>query len=148
MHQQKKTKSTEKQKKESKPKKEVSKKIEAKKKYFHYDAEGHWRRNCPLFLESLKIKKSDKPLEGMLVIKSNLMVSSTSSWVLDSDSSAHIYTSMQDLIESRRWREGDMILQVSNEVKITAEAVDTYPLRLSSNFRLDLQDYYFVLVDS
>ena len=48
-----------KQKKESKLKKDVSKKAEAKKKYFHYDAESHWRRNYPLYLESLKIKKDD-----------------------------------------------------------------------------------------
>ena len=37
----KKTKSAKKQKKESKPKKDVPKKTEVKRKYFHYDAEGH-----------------------------------------------------------------------------------------------------------
>ena len=37
----KKSKPTKKQKKESKPKKDILKKAEAKKKYFHYDAEGH-----------------------------------------------------------------------------------------------------------
>ena len=90
----KKNKSAKKQKKESKPKKDVPKKVEAKKKYFHCDAKGHWRQNCPLYLESLKFKKDDKPSEGMLVIESNLKVSSISSWVLDSGSSAHICTSM------------------------------------------------------
>ena len=52
----KKIKSTKKQKKGSKPKKNIPRKTEAKRKYFHYDAEGHWSRNCPLYLESLKIK--------------------------------------------------------------------------------------------
>ena len=63
-----------------------------------------------IYLEGLKTKKGDKSLKGMLVIESNLTVSSTSSWVLDFGSSAHIYTSMQGLIESRRLRKGDMIL--------------------------------------
>ena len=90
----KRTKSTKKQKKESKPKKDVPKKAEAKEKYFHCDAEGHWRKNCPLYLESLKIKKDDKPSEGILVIESNFMISSISNWVLDSGSSAYICTSM------------------------------------------------------
>ena len=80
--------------KKSKPKKDVPKKAEVKKKCFHCDAEGHWRRNYPLYLESLKNKKDDKPSKGMLVIESNLTISFTSSWVLDSDLSAHICTSM------------------------------------------------------
>ena len=84
----KKVKSVKKQKKESKPKKDGLKVAEAKEKYFHYHAEGHWRRNCSKYLESLKTKKDDKSSEGMLVIQSNLTVSSTSSWVLDPGSSA------------------------------------------------------------
>ena len=84
----------------------------------------------------------------MLVIESNLIIYSTSSWVLDSGSSAHICTSMQGLIESKRLRENDMILRVDNGVKVTAKAVGTYSLRLPSDFRLDLKDYYFVPIAS
>ena len=81
----------------------------------------------------------------MLVIESNLIVSVTSSWVLDSDSNAHIYTSMHDLIENKRLKEGDMILWIDNGVKVIAEAVGTYPLQLPSGFRLDLKNYYLYL---
>ena len=70
----KKTKSAKKKKKENRPKKEVPSKVEVKKKNFYCHAEGHWRRNCPKYLESLKTKKDDKPSEGMLVIESNLTV--------------------------------------------------------------------------
>ena len=94
------------------------------------------------------MKKNDQPSEGMLIVESNLMISSTSSWVLDSGSSAHICTSMQSLIESRRLKEGDMILWIGNGVKIITEAIRTYPLRLLSSFRLDLKDYYFVPIAS
>ena len=121
---------------------------EAKRKYFHCHAEGHWRRNYPKYLKSLKTKKDDKPSEGMLIIESNLMISSTSSWILDSSSSAHICTSMQGLRKSKRLRKGDMIFLVDNGVKITAEAVGTYPLQLSLEFRLELKDYYFISIAS
>ena len=63
----KKNKSIKKQKKERKLKKDVPRKAEAKEKYFYCDANGHWRKKCPLYLESLKTKKDDKPSEGMLV---------------------------------------------------------------------------------
>ena len=75
----KKAKFVKKQKKENRSKKEVPSKVKAKKKYFHCHAEGHWRRNCLKYLKSLKTKKCDKPSEGILVIESNLMFSSTSS---------------------------------------------------------------------
>ncbi|MDM1786904.1 hypothetical protein, partial [Acinetobacter bereziniae] len=49
--------------------------------------------------------KSSKGSEGMLVIETNLTVSSASSWVLDSGSSAHLCTSLQGLEDSRRLRD-------------------------------------------
>ena len=94
------------------------------------------------------IKKGDKPSEGTLIIESNLIVSSTSSWVLDSSLSAHLSTSMQGLIESRKLREGDVILWIDNGAKVIVEAVGTYSLRLPLEFRLDLKDCYFILVAS
>ena len=141
-------KSMKKQKKESKLKKDSPKMAEAKEKCFDCYAEDRRRRNCPKYLESLKIKKGDKPSEGMLVIESNLMVSSTSSWVLDFGSSVHICTLMQGLIENRNLREGDMILWISNEAKVATEAVGTNPLRLSFDVRLNLKDCYYISVAS
>ena len=41
-----------------------------------------------------------------------------------------------------------MILRIDNGAKIIAEAVGTYPLRLSSGVRLDLKDCYYVPVAS
>ena len=64
----------------------------------------------------------------MLVIESNLTISFTSSWILDSDLSAYICTLIHNLIESRRLREDDMILRIDNKVKVTVEIIGTYPL--------------------
>ena len=83
-----------KQKKEKKLKKGTSKKAADREKYFHCHNDSHGKRNYSLYLESLKIKKSNKPLEGMLIVESNLMVFSMFSWILDFGSSAHICTSM------------------------------------------------------
>ena len=87
-------------KNKAKPKKQVPKKADDKKKCFHYNIEGHWRRNCPAYLTPVKNRKKDEPSEGtsdMLVIETNLTVFSSSSWILNSSSSAHLYTSMQGL---------------------------------------------------
>ena len=80
----------------------------------------------------------------MLIIESNLTVSFASSWVLDSGSSAHLCTSMQGLEDSRRLRDGDMILHIGNGARVAAVAMETYPLRLPSGLDLVLKDCYYV----
>ena len=80
----------------------------------------------------------------MFILESNLTISSASSWMLDSGSSAHLCTSMQDLEESRRLRDGDMILRIRNGARVAAVAIGTYPLRLSLGLDLVLRDCYYV----
>ena len=61
----------------------------------------------------MKNRKKDGSSEGMsdlLIIESNLMVSSSSSWVLDSDSSTYLCTSMQDLEEVRGLKECEITI--------------------------------------
>ena len=62
---------------------------------------------------TVKSRKKDGPSKStfdMLVIETNLTVSPFSSWILDSGSSAHLYTSMQGLKEVRGLREGEITL--------------------------------------
>ena len=122
---------------------EPKKKAVENEKYFHCNSDGHWKWKCTQYLATLKNKK-DGPSGGMLILESNLTVSSASSWVLDSDSSAHLCTSMQDLKESRRLRDGDMILHVGNGARVAAVAVGTYPLRLPLGLDLVLRDCYYM----
>ncbi|XP_073108763.1 uncharacterized protein [Elaeis guineensis] len=122
-----------KKEKESKSKKkDTPKKAAASKgKYFYCHADGHWKRNCSLYLKSRKKQKVNAPSKGMsnlLVIESNLIVFSTSNWVLDSGSNAHICTSMQSLVESRQLRKEEMVLCIDNDARVVAVAVRRYPL--------------------
>ena len=67
-------------------------------------------------------------MSKLLVTETNLTVSSSSSWVLYSGSSAHLCTFMQDFEEVKGLREGEITLQVGNGAKIAVVAVETYPL--------------------
>ena len=74
-----------------------------KGKYFYCQGKGHWKKNYPKFLESIKGK--DKIEEGDTF--SNLFISkcsksSSKSWVLDTGASSHICSSLQDLANERR----------------------------------------------
>ena len=80
----KKKKPAKKQKNEAKPKKQVLKKADDKKKRFHCNVESHWKRNCLAYLVTVKSWKKDGPSKGtydMLIIETNLMISSSCCWV-------------------------------------------------------------------
>ena len=72
------------------------------------------------------------------------MISSASSWILDSASSAHLCTSLQDLEDSRRLRNGKIILCIENGVKVITVAMGMYLLGLPSENILLLSDCYFM----
>ena len=136
-----------KQKVESKKKEKKvvpKKKIVKKKKCFHNDKDGHWKWSCPAYLTSLKNKRKDGFSKDMLFIETNLMICSTSNWVIDSESSAYLCIYLQDLDDSRRLREGEMTLYVGNRAKVVTVAVEIYPIHLPLENILFLRDYYFV----
>ena len=62
------------------------------------------------------------------MIETNLTVSSTTSWVIDSDFSVHLCTSMQDLKDCRSLRLGEITLHIGNGARVAIVAVGTNPL--------------------
>ena len=84
----------------------------------------------------------------MLIIETNLTVSSSSSWVLDSDSSAHLCSSMQDLEEVRGLREDEITLRVDNRARVAVVAIGIYPPQLPLRSSLFLKDCYSVSIVS
>ncbi|KAG8490853.1 hypothetical protein CXB51_014062 [Gossypium anomalum] len=80
---------------------------------FHCGVTGHWKRNCPVYLEEIKkAKASGTSASGIYVIGINL--STTTSWVLDTGCGSHICTSLQGLQRSRTLARGDVDLRVGN----------------------------------
>ena len=76
------------------------------------------------------------------------MISSSSSWILDFGSSAHLCTSMQGFEEVRGLRKGKITHWIDNGAKIATVIVGTYPLWLLLELSLILKDYYYVPVAS
>ena len=78
-----------------------------KGKCFYCQGEGHWKRNCPKFLESYKTKEKVKQRVGGTFSKlfaSKCSESSSKAWVLDTCSSSHFSSSLEDLVNEKRLR--------------------------------------------
>jgi hypothetical protein len=57
---------------------------------FYCKGDGHWKSNCPKYLELVK-GKGKMPFEGILLSHDSSNVnSSNSAWVLDTGASSHI----------------------------------------------------------
>ena len=79
-------------------------------------------------MEDLKKKKgSETTSSGIYVIEVNL--STSVSWVLDTDCRSHICVNVQGLKNNRSLAKGEVDLQVGNGARVAALAVGTYIYR-------------------
>jgi transposase InsO family protein len=103
---------------------------------------GHWRRNCPKYLADKKAGKVPSS-SGIFVIETLLATSSTD-WIFDTGSCAHICRNVQALKSRRQLEKGEVQLRVGNGTCIFAMAVGNVEITLSSGFVLELKDVYVV----
>ncbi|KAL4302552.1 hypothetical protein GQ457_10G011590 [Hibiscus cannabinus] len=96
-----------------KPKGGVSK----DEKCFYCGKSGHWKRNCPLYLEDVKKAKAvGTSVLGIYVIDVNM--STSSSWELDTGCGSHICNYVQGLHMRRNLAKGDVDLRVEMEQEL------------------------------
>ena len=110
---------------------------------FFRNEQGHWKRNCNLYLEDLKKKKSSKATtSGIYVIEVNL--STFVSWVLDTGCGSHICVNVQGLRSNRSLAKGEVDLRVGNGSRVAALALGVYDLTLPSGLVFQLKNCYYV----
>ena len=111
--------------------------------FFFCNEQGHWKRNCKLYLEDLKKKKSSEATtSGIYVIEVNL--STSVSWVLDTRCGSHICVNVQCLRSSRSLAKGEVDLRVGNGARVAALALGVYDLTLPSGLVFQLKNCYYV----
>ena len=130
------------------PKGGISKRKKGKKAsrqvtYFHYGKPGHWKRNCKVYLASMK-NDASVASRGMNEVHTILSLDSSISntWVLDTVYGHHICKSLQGLQRLRVLKEGDFELYGTGGESIQAEAVGINSLKLSSGKILELKNCY------
>jgi hypothetical protein len=106
---------------------------------FHCGKTGHWKRNCPKYLEDKK-NGVETSTSGIFVIN----LSTSASWVLDTGCGSHICTNVQELKRSRDLAKGEVDLRVGYGAKVVALAVGTFVLTLPSCLIIQLENCYYV----
>jgi hypothetical protein len=112
---------------------------------FNCHKKGHWSRNYKKYLEEQKKKKgSETSVLGINVIKINITVSSSDSWVFDTRSMIHTCKLLQGLSLTRRFAKGELDIRVDNGAKVITIAVDTFHLPLLSGLVLEVNNCYCI----
>ena len=116
---------------------------------FHCHEKGHWKRNCKVYLASLKKDGGGKGTSAdntLVVYVTDIFLADSyvNSWVFDTGSVAHICNTMQGMTRSRSVEKGEVDFRVGNNARVAALSVGTMQLHLPSGFILELNNCYFV----
>jgi len=115
---------------------------------YHCKGKGHWKRNCKLYLESMKDSggKGTPAICTLVVYVTDIFLANSyiNSWVFDTGSVAHICNTMQGMIRSRSVEKGEVDFRVGNNARVAVLNVETMQLHLPSGFILELNNCYFV----
>ncbi|KAA0032907.1 gag/pol protein [Cucumis melo var. makuwa] len=100
-------------------------KIAIKGKYFHYNVDVHWERNCPKYLAKKKEKEGKYDL---LVLETCLVENDQNVWILDSRAINHVCFSLQGTTSFKQIEEVEMTLKLGTGDVISARVVEDVKL--------------------
>ena len=132
----------------AKPKGGEKPKVAADRDCFYCKAKGHWKRNCPKYLEDKKNGTVSSGTSGIYVI--DIMTTNVLTleydpiWVLDTACGAHIISYVKELRNRRQVKKGEIDLRVGNGASVAALTVGDFSLSLPSGLVLELNNCYFV----
>jgi hypothetical protein len=107
-------------------------------------SKGHWKRNCPKYLEDVRTGKVLKTsTSDIFIVKVNVVIS-IHDWVLDIGSCDHICSNMQAVKNRRKLRNKEIQLRVGNGAHVAAITVGSIELCLPSGLIMELKNVYFV----
>ena len=109
---------------------------------FYCNQAGHFKKNCRKFQEDQKRNGGTGPSAGIYYTEVNL--STTRGWVLDTGSESHICVDMQVLESERRLAKGEADVRVADGRCVEAIAIGVVRLGLSSGLELTLNECYCI----
>ncbi|GJT95020.1 putative RNA-directed DNA polymerase [Tanacetum coccineum] len=115
----------------------------------HCNVVGHWKRNCPLYLEELRTNKNKKAEHGAAASSNLFMIElfnlthKLNSWVYDTGCGIHICNTLQGFRVKRKLSYIEQYLHVGNGAQAAVEAIRVFNLVLLSRLVLSLNNCHY-----
>ncbi|GJR99562.1 retrotransposon protein, putative, ty1-copia subclass [Tanacetum coccineum] len=110
----------------------------------HCKEVGHWKKNCPVYLAELIMKKKQVgTASSSSIFAIELFPFPNRSWVYDTGCGTHVCNTKQGLRGERKLKQRALYLYVGNGVRAQVEAIESYDLILSNGLVICLENCHY-----